>query len=348
MTATVPCTRAFNLLPDVIPLQADLHAAFFECLKRVPAWHMLARAAQEGFLLPGGHVAETTSGTFGLGLAEACRAGGYACTLVSDPALDDGLRHRIESLGATVEVVDRPAPGGNFQQARLARLAEVVVERPGTFVPHQYDNLWNAESYAPVAAHLTERVGPIDWLVAPVGSGGSSHGLSVYLRIVNPGLRVVGVDTHGSVLFGQPEDKRVLRGLGNSVHPANVLHTAFDGVQCLWGRVAYPATRRLHAEHRIFAGPTSGASFRVAEWIATQHLGQTVVAVFPDAGHRYATTIYSPHWIAENGLEVGEAPADPTEATTPLDLDPDWAWLRWGRRTFQEVTGRPWRPEVVR
>lgn len=345
-TSISPRVRPLNLMPRFLPLEEGIGAAQFECMKRVPAWHILECALADGVLEPGGHVAETTSGTFGLGLAEACRALGLSCSLVTDPAMDDALRHRIESLGAVVHVVSTPAAGGNYQRARMARLDALVRSLPGTFVPRQYHNHANHEAYGPVAAWIIEHMGMVDWLVAAVGSGGSSRGLAGYLRKVHPGLRVAGVDTHGSVLFGQPDGKRLLRGLGNSIHPANVQHSAFDRVVWTSAGLAFHAARALHREHLVFAGPTSGAVYLTARWLAATQPGSRVAAVFPDTGHRYATTVFDPAWIASQGLTLdGPFPSAPVEASTPLSLHPDWAWFPWGRRTFEEVTGAPWSPE---
>jgi cysteine synthase A len=75
-------------------------------------------------------------------------------------------------------------------------------------------------------------------------------GTSRALRARFPALHTIGVDTHGSVLFGLPDEgKRLLRGLGNSLMPKNVDHTAFDEIHWVRGEEGFRATRELHRRH---------------------------------------------------------------------------------------------------
>ena len=60
-----------------------------------------------------------------------------------------------------------------------------------------------------------------------VGTGGHWAGVSRVLRGFYPDLRLVGVDTIGSTIFGQPARSRLMRGLGQSIHPRNVAYEHF-------------------------------------------------------------------------------------------------------------------------
>ncbi|MGC5413211.1 pyridoxal-5'-phosphate-dependent protein subunit beta, partial [Streptomyces sp. DT225] len=62
------------------------------------------------------------------------------------------------------------------------------------------------------------------------GTGGHSAGIARGLRRRMPQLRLVGVDTIGSTIFGQPARTRLMRGLGSSIYPRNVDYTAFSEV----------------------------------------------------------------------------------------------------------------------
>jgi cysteine synthase len=68
----------------------------------------------------------------------------------------------------------------------------------------------------------------MDCLVGPVGSGGSMCGTTRALREHTPQTRAIGVDSHRSMLLGQPDGPRQLRGIGNSLWPANLDYTVFD------------------------------------------------------------------------------------------------------------------------
>jgi cysteine synthase len=333
-------------LPRLVWLRPNLIGLAFPLMKILPARFIVRRAREEGELQPGGLIAESTSGTFGLALAMVARLQGHPLTLVSDPAIDPPLQRRLEDLGATVHIVREPGPAGGFQQARLARLEQVLAENPGSFWPRQYSNPHHPASYAPCAELLADAAGGVDCLVGTVGSGGSVCGLSSYLRLLFPEVTVVGVDTHGSVIFGQRDagGGRLLRGLGNSLVPPNVDHTAFDLVHWVGAAEAFRATRELHRRHALFMGPTSGAAFLVADWWARQNPDSLTAVIFPDEGYRYQDTVYDDAWLAGKGALLDRLPDAPVEWERVRDGGDPWAFFRWGRRTFAEATAAPARP----
>jgi cysteine synthase A len=331
-------------LPRIVNLGPNLFGAAFSLMKLLPARHILDRARDQGRLEPGTVVIESTSGTFGLALAMECRLRGRPLILVSDPAVDPALRRRMRDLGAAVDIVTEPAPVGGLQQARLDRLAELRAGHPRHFLPAQYSNPDNPGAYAPLADLLTEALGGVDVLVGPVGSGGSMCGTAAALRAgVHPQLRAVAVDTPGSVLFGQPDAPRRLRGLGNSLMPANLDHTAFDEVHWVSDREGFAATRALHRRHALFMGPTSGAAWMVAQWKSRAEPDARVVVLLPDEGHRYQDTVYDDAWLRRHGLRLRRVPSRPLEVDVPGEAGPEWSWLRWNRRPLAAVvpSGHP-------
>lgn len=327
------------LLPKLLRLEKNLYGASFFLMKLLPARFILNRAQAEGALQAGTVVIETTSGTFGLALAIICRLNGYRLILVSDPAIDLPFQRRLEELGARVEIVRDPAPVGGFQAARLQRLAALRAEHPGSFCPSQYDNIHNPHSYSLLAELLAESIGQIDCLVGAVGSGGSMCGTSRYLRLLFPHMKAVGVDTHGSVLFGQPDHKRLLRGLGNSLMPSNVDHSTFDEVHWVSAAEGFAATRALHRQYALYMGATSGAAYLVARWRAAQNPDTTSVVLFPDEGYRYENTVYNDDWLRANDVWIESLPETPTLVSHPLEAVDTWSRIEWNRRTYEQVLG---------
>ena len=326
-------------LPRIVWLRPNLIGLAFPLMKLLPARFIIRKALESEELRPGGLIAESTSGTFGLALAMVARLRGHPLILVSDPAVDPPLLRRMQDLGATVHIVREAGATGGFQGARLALLERVLAENPGSFWPQQYSNPNNPASYAPCVEQLAHAAGAIDCLIGTVGSGGSVCGIASYLRLMCPELTVVGVDTHGSVIFGQPDagSGRALRGLGNSIMPPNVDHTTFDEVHWVGAAEAFLATRRLHRDHALFAGPTSGAAYLVAERWAREHPDALGAVVLPDEGYRYQDTVYDDAWLQERGLLLDTLPEEPVEADHPLRATAPWACYRWGRRTYAEV-----------
>lgn len=325
--------------PPVVTLEKNLFAVCFELMKLLPARFIVDSAIESGRLAPGGGILESTSGTFGLGLAATGALRGYPVTLVGDPAIDDHLRRRLSALGARVHIVDTPSAGGNYQQARLDKLEELRDGLGDVFVPGQYDNPLNPLAYSAFAEHLLSVLGQFDVLVGTVGSGGSMCGTTSFLRTVLPDLWVVGVDTHRSVLFGQEDGPRRLRGLGNSVDPGNLDHTVFDEVHWLGDAEAFHSTHLLHRRHTLFMGPTSGAAYHVARRIAATRPDARVVALCADGGHRYQSTFNDEEWLRRNDLYVDRTPEAPVLVQGPDEAISRWDHMMWGRRSLADVTG---------
>lgn len=325
--------------PRLVRLAPNLYGAAFTLMKMIPARYILRKALAEGRLEPGTVITETTSGTFGLALAMQAVHLDRGLILVSDPVIDERLYRRLTDLGAVVDRVPAAAgavPGG-FQSARLNRLREIQAAHAKTFCPEQYSNPDNPRAYAAVAEQFVESLGQIDCLVGPVGSGGSMSGTTRYLRTLTPECHAIGVDTQSSVLFGHPDGRRELRGLGMSIIPANVDYRTFDDVHWCSATAAYAATRELHRRHALFMGPSSGAAYLAARWWAARNPDKLTVVMLPDEGYRYLDTVYDDSWLAANGHHSGPAPAEPVAVDDPRVPVSPWACYRWGRRDHPEV-----------
>lgn len=327
--------------PQLVHLTHNLTAAVFPLMKVFPAAFCLERAEKEHLISHDSVIVETSSGTMALGLALACNWSGYRLIVVSDTACDDALKRRIQDLGAEVQIVPRPAAVGGFQRARLNLVAEICARSEKYWWVNQYDNVANAASYSVCAAQFTGELGRIDCLVGSVGSGGSVCGSSSHLRLLFPDLHVIGVDTFGSVLFGQPDGPRQLRGLGNSLLPKNLDHTCFDDVHWVSVEEAYTMTRILHRTTGLYRGGTSGACWMVARHWAEQNPGKRVLCLFPDDGHRYSNSIYNDDEMHANGHWLANLPGHPREVSTPECAGPRWSFMRWRRRQLSEVVGEP-------
>ncbi|MFE7271043.1 PLP-dependent cysteine synthase family protein [Streptomyces sp. NPDC057623] len=325
-------------LPRIIRVRDNLYAAAFNLMKLLPARYILEQAEKAGLISPGTPILETSSGTFGLGLAMVCQARGYPLTVVGDPVIDQDLKNRLEMLGATVDIVEDDGRPGGIQAARLSRVDELHRERPESFIPGQYDNPDNPAAYAAVGELIAHTLGGVECLVGPVGSGGSTAGVAASLRRDDLPLSLVGVDTHGSVLFGAPDGKRLLRGLGMSLIPGNVDHTAYDEIHWVAPAEAFHATHELYRRHGLFMGPTSGASYQAASWWAEQHPDDKVLMLLPDEGYRYQSTVYNDAWLRAQGVTPA-ATAGPRLIRHPSEAGQSWARLVWGRRSHAQVVG---------
>ncbi|MFE3143051.1 PLP-dependent cysteine synthase family protein [Streptomyces scopuliridis] len=287
-------------------------------IKDRTALYMVARARERGELLPGARIVESTSGTLGLGLALAGVAFGHPVTVVTDPGMEPLMTGLLTAYGADIELVRAPHPVGGWQEARRRRVTELLAAYPDSWCPDQYHNPDNVAAYRPLALELVSQLGRIDTLVASVGTGGHSAGIATVLRQHFPALRVVGVDTTGSTIFGQPAAPRLMRGLGSSIHPRNVAYGLFDEVHWVAAPEAVWAARSLARARYATGGWSVGAVALVARWLAgARPPGERIVAVFPDGPQRYVGTVFDDTYCREHGL-LDHRPADhPREITHP-------------------------------
>lgn len=297
-------------------------------MKDRPALHMVERARSRGALIPGARIVESTSGTLGLGLALAGTVYGHPVTLVTDPGMEPIIQNMLAAFGADVELVTEPHPQGGWQQARRDRVQKILATDPHAWHPDQYSNPDNVEAYRGLAVELNEQLGAVDVLVCSVGTGGHSAGVARVLREFNPQLRLIGVDTVGSTIFGQPAASRLMRGLGSSIYPGNVDYRAFNEVHWVAPAEAVWACRTLASTHYASGGWSVGAVALVAGWVARNSpSGTTVAAIFPDGPQRYFDTIYNDDYCRAHGLLDAAPPRHPATIEDPLTQTVT-AWTR--------------------
>lgn len=290
-------------------------------MKGRAAVSMLSAARARGELADGATVVESTSGSLGLGLALACCALRHPLVLVADRELDHGTRALLRARGVRLEIVDRPHPVGGWQRARLERAARVRRATPGAWTPDQYSNPDNRHGYAAMAAEIRDqcaRGGPPapHTLVCSVGTGGHSSGLAAELVRAWPGLRVVGVDSPASAVFGPEPGTRLMRGLGSSIHPDNVDYGAFDEVHWVGPAESVQACRALARHDYVTGGWSTGAAALVAARLAREAGDDGVLTVFPDGPERYAHSVFDDAFCVRHGL-LGPVADTPAEVERP-------------------------------
>jgi cysteine synthase A len=326
MVGNTPLVRLDLAVPAGTEVYAKLELANPFGMKDRVAKGVIEEARRIGALDPGAPIVESSSGTMALGLALVGRSLGHPVHIVTDPRIDPMTLTKLRSLDVQVHIVSTMTHQG-WQGARLERLDELMRELPGAFWPRQYTNPDNPRAYRALAAEIMSDLGSVDVLVGAVGSGGSLSGSTRALRRLIPGLRSVGVDCVGSVLFGQEDDLRRLQsGLGNSLSPNNLDRSVIDEVHWLNDHEAFEATRALAREQQIFAGNTSGSVYRVLGDVAARaEPGSRIVGIFPDRGDRYTETVYTDVYWAEHQI------ADLPLATTATSVEYGTAVRQWSR-----------------
>ena len=134
----------------------------------------------------------------------------------------------------------------------------------------------------------------MDVFVAGVGTGGTVSGVGKALKQHKPSVRVVAVEPASSaVLEGQPSGPHKIQGIGAGFVPANFNRETVDTILPIEDNQAIAASRLLAQKEGLLVGISSGAALHGALELAKleENAGKTIVALLPDTGERYLSTV---------------------------------------------------------
>lgn len=272
-------------------------------LKDRPALRMLERGLESGRIAAGGTVIESSSGNMGIGLAMACRYLDLRLICVVDVKTTATNLKILRALGAEADVVTEPHPEtGDYLDARLARVEELLAAHPGAFWPNQYGNAANPEAHAvATAVEIVDDLGrPPGVLLAATSTCGTVAGIQDYLTEIGADTRLVAVDAEGSAIFGHEPRKRIIPGLGSSREPGLLEPETVDAHH-VTSRECVVGCRLLARREAILAGGSSGGLVMAARRIAATVPPETeIVLVLPDRGGRYMDTVFCDDWVTEH------------------------------------------------
>lgn len=123
---------------------------------------------------------------------------------------------------------------------------------------------------------IMDDLGEFDCAVVSVSTGGQITGIGRRLKEALPGVRIIAVDSHGSVIFGGKLKPQLVRGVGLSWTPVNLDLDLIDEAYKVQDEDACIAAR--------------------------------VVAVMPDRWEKYMEQIYNDRWMKEQGFSVDISP----------------------------------------
>ncbi len=286
-----------------------------QSIKDRVAIKMIEDAEREGKIKPGGTIIEGTSGNTGMGLALAAAVKGYKCIFTTTDKQSMEKVNLLRALGAEVKIcptnVEPDDPRSYYSVAR--RLSEEI---PNSYYPNQYDNLSNREAhYETTGPEIWEQTeGKITHFAAGMGTGGTITGTARFLKEKNPDVKVIGVDSVGSVYksyfktreFDKSEIAPYLtEGIGEDIIPKNIDFDYVDDVIQCPDQEAFDTTRDLARKEGLFIGGSCGAALWGAlEYAKRENLTEDdiMVVILPDSGTRYVSKIYNDEWMIRNGF----------------------------------------------
>lgn len=271
-------------------------------IKIKPALAMLEHFESTGQLLPGGRVIESSSGNLGVALAGLCVQRGYAFTCVLDSHASPANVRHLRALGAHIIVCDTPDANGGYLAARIEIIRRYLAEHPGAIWTNQYDNDANPDAHYRWTAPAILRNRPdTDFLFVGCGTTGTYLGCARYMRERAPHVRVVPVDTAGSVTFGLPAAPRFIPGMGTSRRPELVERNELDPPVVVRESDAVRMCRLVARRHGILLGGSSGSVLAgLAQATRAGLVAGNVVTIAADSGERYLETIYDDAWVSEH------------------------------------------------
>ena len=276
------------------------------------ALKMIEDAEKDGRLKPGGTIIEGTSGNTGMGLALVAIQKGYKCIFVTNSKQSKEKCDILRAVGAEVIVcptdVKPTDPRSYYSTAK--RLTQ---ETENAWYVNQYDNLSNRQAhYESTAPEIWEQTeGKLTHFVAGAGTGGTVTGCGTFFKEKNPNIKVIGVDTYGSILKEIHETGEIhldhaytyiTEGIGEDILPENYDMSVIDHFEKVTDKDGAIYARKLAKEEGIFCGYSAGSAMSALVQMKDQFTKDDVIVVLlHDHGSRYVGKIHNDEWMKEMG-----------------------------------------------
>ena len=253
---------------------------------------MIEEAEALGVLKPGATIIEPTSGNTGVGLAFVEASKGYKLILSMPDTMSVERRNLLKALGAELVLT----PGAEGMKGAIAKSEELKTVIPGAVILQQFENPANPAIHLRTTGQEIWRdtEGKVDVFVAGVGTGGTVSGVGKALKAHNKEVKIVAVEPEDSpVLSGGKPGPHKIQGIGAGFVPKTYNAEVVDEIVQVKNDEVIRTSRELAKLEGLLVGISSGAAVYAATELAKrpENEGKTIVALLPDTGERYLSTI---------------------------------------------------------
>jgi cysteine synthase len=287
-----PVVRIQRLAPRHVTMYVKCE--FFNPLGSVKdrlAIGIIEDAERSGALKPGQTVIEATSGNTGIALAMVCAAKGYPFVAVMSESFSVERRKLMRIMGAKVIIT----PAAERGTGMVRKAAELSKEH-GWFLARQFDNEANPAYHRSTTGPeiIQDFVGKrLDYFVTGWGTGGTLTGAGQMIRLARPEVQIIACEPAGAALLsGKPWAPHKIQGWTPDFVPAVLDRELPQRIVPVSDAEAVESARALARSEGIFCGISSGGTFAAALKIAAEaREGSVILAMLPDTGERYLSTI---------------------------------------------------------
>lgn len=274
---------------------------FAGSIKLKAANEMVEAAERDGVLTPRSVLVESSSGNLGVALSIIAASKGYRFICVTDSRCNLLTRLLMEALGSQVYVITDPDADGGLLGARIEYVRALCASDERYVWLNQYTNPGNWQAHYRTTAPAIARDFPhLDVLFVGAGTTGTLMGCARYFRERHRPVRIVAVDSVGSVAFGGSPGRRMIPGVGTSVRPPLLDESFVDEVVRVDEPDTVRACHRLARRGFLFGGSTGTVVSGALGWLSRHDSDElTAVAIAPDLGERYLDTIYQIKWLED-------------------------------------------------
>jgi len=314
-TELTPLTKLSSRLNNQIYLKREDQQPVHS-FKLRGAYNKLINLSEEQSILG---VVAASAGNHAQGLALAASKLGIKATIFMPITTPDIKVDNVRRFGGEVRLV-----GKSFNEAQSASIEYAQAESK-TLI-HPFDDEDVIAGQGTVAKELLQQLPNADKVFIPVGGGGLLAGMAVYLKQLNPNVKVIGVEAEDSACLkvamesGEPTDLAQVGLFADGVAVKRIGEKTFELINNYCDEVITVSTDEICAsikdifeQTRVIAEPAGALSLAgISKYCQHSQGGESLVAILSGANMNFHTLRY----VSER-CELGEQKEAVLSVTIP-------------------------------